>query len=50
VSSRRELILEAQAAWSEQRFPKVPGEHEFIPLPVRPLPPAAAPGDGVHGR
>ena len=43
VSSRRDLILEAQAAWSEQRFPKVPGETEFIPLPARPLPPAPAP-------
>jgi len=42
VSSRRDLILEAQAAWSEQRFPKVPGETEFIPLPVRPLPPGPA--------
>ena len=40
VSSQRDLILEAQAAWSEQRFPKVPGEIEFIPLPARPLPPA----------
>ena len=40
VSSRRDLVLEAQAAWTEQRFPKVPGETEFIPLPSRPLPPA----------
>jgi len=40
VSSQRDLILEAQAAWSEQRFPKVPGEDEYIPLPSRPLPPA----------
>ena len=39
VSSQRDLILEAQAAWSEQRFPKVPGETEFIPLPSRPMPP-----------
>ena len=43
VSSQRDLILEAQAAWSEQRFPKVPGESEFIPLPSRPLPPAPTP-------
>ncbi len=50
VSSRRELILEAQAAWSEQRFPKVPDETEFIPLPQRPLPPAATPGNDAHGR
>jgi redox-sensitive bicupin YhaK (pirin superfamily) len=42
VSSDRDLILEAQAAWSEQRFDKVPGETEFIPLPARPLPPASA--------
>lgn len=42
VSSDRDLILEAQAAWSEQRFPKVPGEDEFIPLPARPLPPGSA--------
>jgi len=40
VSSQRDVILDAQAAWSEQRFPKVPGETEFIPLPSRPLPPA----------
>jgi redox-sensitive bicupin YhaK (pirin superfamily) len=40
VSSQRDLILEAQAAWSEQRFPKVPDETEFIPLPSRPMPPA----------
>jgi redox-sensitive bicupin YhaK (pirin superfamily) len=42
VSSQRDLILEAQAAWSEQRFDKVPGETEFIPLPSRPLPPGSA--------
>ena len=42
VSSQRDLILEAQAAWSEQRFPKVPGETEFIPLPARPQPPGSA--------
>ena len=40
VSSQRDTILEAQAAWSEQRFPTVPGETEFIPLPSRPAPPA----------
>ena len=50
VSSRRELIVEAQAAWAEQRFPKVPDETEFIPLPQRPLPPAAPPGTDAHGR
>ncbi len=42
VSSQRDLILEAQTAWSEQRFPKVPGETEFIPLPSRPAPPGSA--------
>jgi redox-sensitive bicupin YhaK (pirin superfamily) len=42
VSSDRDLILQAQAAWTEQRFPKVPGESEFIPLPARPLPPGSA--------
>ena len=42
VSSDRDLIIEAQAAWTEQRFPKVPGESEFIPLPARPLPPGSA--------
>ena len=42
VSSQRDLILEAQAAWSEQRFDKVPGETEFIPLPARPAPPGSA--------
>ena len=42
VSSQRDLILEAQAAWSEQRFPTVPGETESIPLPARPMPPGSA--------
>ena len=41
VSSQRDLILDAQAAWSEQRFPKVPGETDFIPLPARPMPPGS---------
>jgi len=42
VSSSRDAILEAQAAWSAQpsgRFPQVPGESEYIPLPSRPAPP-----------
>jgi redox-sensitive bicupin YhaK (pirin superfamily) len=43
VSSQRDLILEAQAAWSAQQFPAVPGETEYIPLPSRPLPPAPTP-------
>jgi redox-sensitive bicupin YhaK (pirin superfamily) len=33
VSSRKERILEASADWEAQRFPRVPGETEFIPLP-----------------
>jgi len=41
VSSDRQRILDAQAAWAAQAFPAVPGESEFIPLPARPLPPAA---------
>lgn len=33
VSSSRERIQQAKEDWREGRFPKVPGEHEFIPLP-----------------
>jgi redox-sensitive bicupin YhaK (pirin superfamily) len=33
VASSRELIEEAKARWREGRFPSVPGETEFIPLP-----------------
>lgn len=33
VSSRKERIEEAKRDWQEDRFPKVPGETEFIPLP-----------------
>ena len=35
VSSRRERIREAARQWEAQRFPPVPGETEFIPLPER---------------
>ncbi|MEL6469077.1 MAG: pirin family protein [Cyanobacteria bacterium J06623_4] len=35
VSSRPERIEQAKRDWKEQRFPKVPGETEFIPLPDR---------------
>ena len=35
VSSRKERILQAQEDWEAQRFPTVPGETEFIPLPAR---------------
>jgi redox-sensitive bicupin YhaK (pirin superfamily) len=33
VSSSREQIEQAKADWAAGRFPKVPGETEFIPLP-----------------
>jgi len=33
VSSRPERIEEAKADWKEGRFPQVPGDDEFIPLP-----------------
>ena len=39
VSSRRERIREAEADWKAQRFGRVPGETEFIPLPERHDPP-----------
>lgn len=35
VASSRELIDEARTRWREQRFPAVPGETEFMPLPER---------------
>ena len=35
VASRRELILAAEEKWQAQRFDRVPGETEFIPLPAR---------------
>ena len=34
VSSRKERIEQAKLDWQAQRFAKVPGETEFIPLPV----------------
>jgi hypothetical protein len=33
VSSRRERIEQAAEDWRERRFPGVPGETGFIPLP-----------------
>ena len=33
VSSRKDRILQASADWEAMRFPPVPGETEFIPLP-----------------
>jgi redox-sensitive bicupin YhaK (pirin superfamily) len=35
VSSRRERIAQAADDWKAGRFPTVPGENEFIPLPER---------------
>jgi redox-sensitive bicupin YhaK (pirin superfamily) len=35
VASRRELILAAEDRWRAQRFERIPGETEFIPLPER---------------
>lgn len=35
VSSRKARIVQAQDDWEAQRFPTVPGETEFIPLPAR---------------
>jgi redox-sensitive bicupin YhaK (pirin superfamily) len=35
VSSSRERILAAEADWEAQRFDRIPGETEFIPLPAR---------------
>jgi hypothetical protein len=34
VSSQRERIDQAKSDWSEGRFPKVPGETDYIPLPA----------------
>ena len=35
VSSRKERIAKAQDDWEAERFERVPGETEFIPLPPR---------------
>lgn len=35
VSSSRERIEQAKSDWLQQRFAKVPGETEFIPLPSK---------------
>jgi redox-sensitive bicupin YhaK (pirin superfamily) len=43
VSSRAERIEQAKRDWREQRFPLVPEEHEFIPLPADPAPPVRYP-------
>ena len=36
VSSSKERIEQAKADWREQRFGRVPGDSEFIPLPEEP--------------
>lgn len=33
VASSQAMIDEAKTRWREQRFPPVPGESDFIPLP-----------------
>ena len=43
VSSRRSRIEQAAADWQGGRFPPVPGDHEFIPLPQRATPPVDYP-------
>ncbi|WP_157266768.1 pirin family protein [Azohydromonas aeria] len=46
VSSSRERIEQAKADWAARRFPDVPQETEFIPLPEerqRPAPPVSYP-------
>lgn len=44
VSSSRERIEQAKADWAAGRFPAVPQETEFIPLPQnRPMPPVSYP-------
>ena len=35
VSSRKERVVQAGEDWEAQRFPKVPGETEWIPLPPK---------------
>jgi redox-sensitive bicupin YhaK (pirin superfamily) len=34
VSSRKDRIVEAQQDWLAQRFARIPGETEFVPLPA----------------
>ncbi len=38
VATEKELIREAAHRWKSGQFPRVPGETEFIPLPIDPLP------------
>ncbi len=44
VATSRERIRAAEADWKAQRFAKVPGETEFIPLPERRVPTEPPPG------
>ena len=37
VSSSKEVIEKAKHDWKNQKFPKVPGETEFVPLPATSL-------------
>ncbi|MFN3019609.1 pirin family protein [Chryseobacterium sp. TY3] len=37
VSSSKEIIEKAKHDWKDQKFPKVPGETEFVPLPATSL-------------
>jgi len=48
VASTRERIRAAEDDWHAQRFPRVPGETEFIPLPER-APPRPADDRTVPG-
>ncbi len=43
VSSSEDRIAQAGADWKAGRFPRVPDEHEFIPLPERQSPPVRYP-------
>ena len=43
VSSSLELIEQAKQDWRDQRFPEVPGESEFIPMPDIPGKPVRYP-------
>jgi hypothetical protein len=43
VSSSTERIEQAKADWRAGRFPAVPGESEFIPLPEGPPRPVTYP-------
>ncbi len=42
VSSRKDRLVQAADDWAAQRFARVPGETEFIPLPERRPPPDPA--------